>query len=84
MTDRMPARAVDETAVAPQGVGKAGSPGITLTLSCPDTTGIVAAVSQFLASRQCSITEVQHYDDPAAVTFQVAYGVTGFMEKEFR
>jgi hypothetical protein len=23
-------------------------------------------------------------DDPAAVTFQVAYGVTGFMEKEFR
>jgi formyltetrahydrofolate deformylase len=39
-----------------------------LTLSCPDTTGVVAAVSGFLAARQCSITEAQHFEDPCTVT----------------
>jgi len=37
-------------------------------MSCPDTTGIVAAISGFLASRNCLITEAQHYDDPFTVT----------------
>jgi formyltetrahydrofolate deformylase len=37
-----------------------------LTTSCPDTTGIVAAVAGFLASNNCLITEAQHYDDPYA------------------
>ena len=40
---------------------------IVLTLSCPDTIGIVAAVSGFLASRRCLITEAQHHDDPDTV-----------------
>ncbi len=38
-----------------------------LTLSCPDTTGIVAAVSGFLASRHYLIKEAQHYNDPHSV-----------------
>ena len=40
---------------------------LVLTLSCPDTIGIVAAVSGFLASRRCLITEAQHHDDPYTV-----------------
>jgi formyltetrahydrofolate deformylase len=35
-----------------------------LTLSCPDRTGIVAAVSGFLATHRLLITEAQHYQDP--------------------
>jgi formyltetrahydrofolate deformylase len=46
----------------------AGSPGIVLTLSCQDTTGIVAAVSGFLAARHYCIGEAQHYNDPSTVT----------------
>jgi formyltetrahydrofolate deformylase len=47
-----------------------------LTLSCPDTIGIVAAVSGFLASRRCLITEAQHHDDP--------YTVMSFMRTVFQ
>jgi len=39
-----------------------------LVTQCPDTTGIVAAITGFLASRNCLITEAQHYDDPYADT----------------
>jgi formyltetrahydrofolate deformylase len=46
-----------------------------LTLSCPDTTGIVAAVAGFLASHNCLITEAQHFDDP--------YTVKSFMRTVF-
>jgi formyltetrahydrofolate deformylase len=35
-----------------------------LTTACPDTTGIVAGISGFLASQNALITEAQHYDDP--------------------
>ena len=35
-----------------------------LTISCADTTGIVAAVSGFLADRRALITEAQHFRDP--------------------
>lgn len=35
-----------------------------LTTSCPDTTGIVAAVAGFLARNNGLITEAQHHDDP--------------------
>jgi formyltetrahydrofolate deformylase len=42
------------------------APSAILTVSCPDTTGIVAAVAGFLASNNCLITEAQHYDDPYA------------------
>lgn len=55
---------------------KPGLRSIVLTLSCPDTIGIVAAVSGFLASRRCLITEAQHHDDP--------YTVTSFMRTVFQ
>lgn len=37
---------------------------LTLTLSCPDRVGIVAAVSGFLASHNGWITEANHHADP--------------------
>jgi formyltetrahydrofolate deformylase len=43
-------------------------PSYVLTTSCPDTTGVVAAVAGFLAAHNCLITEAQHYDDPDTVT----------------
>jgi formyltetrahydrofolate deformylase len=46
-----------------------------LTTACPDTTGIVAGISGFLASHNALITEAQHYDDP--------YGNTSFMRTVF-
>src|SRR5690348_11678324 len=36
---------------------------LILVLSCPDTKGIVAEVSGFLASRDASITEANHFND---------------------
>jgi len=50
-------------------------PAYVLTTRCPDTTGIVAAVSGFLAANQALITEAQHYDDP--------YTDTSFMRTVF-
>ena len=45
-------------------------PSYILTIQCPDTTGVVAAVAGFLAAHNCLITEAQHYDDPlASVSF---------------
>jgi len=41
----------------------------TLSLSCPDQVGIVAAVSGFLASHQGWITEANHHSDPEAQRF---------------
>lgn len=46
-----------------------------LTTACPDTTGIVAGISGFLASHNALITEAQHYDDP--------YEKTSFMRTVF-
>ena len=40
---------------------------MVLTLTCPDTVGVVAAVSGFLASQRCTITEAQHHEDPHSV-----------------
>jgi formyltetrahydrofolate deformylase len=53
--------------------GKAASS--ILTLSCPDTTGVVASVASFLAANHCLITEAQHFDDP--------YTNTSFMRTVF-
>lgn len=72
-TARAPASAA--SAARSAGVSTAKAPSIVLTLSCPDTTGIVAAVSGFLAANNCLITEAQHYDDP--------YTVTSFMRTVF-
>jgi formyltetrahydrofolate deformylase len=43
-----------------------GAPLYVLTTSCPDTTGIVAAVAGFLATHNGLIKEAQHFDDPDA------------------
>ena len=43
-------------------------PGVVLTLSCPDTTGVVAAAAGFLAGENGLITEAQHFDDPFSDT----------------
>jgi formyltetrahydrofolate deformylase len=40
-------------------------PSHVLTISCPDTTGIVAGVAGFLARHQALITEAHHFDDPS-------------------
>ena len=39
------------------------APSLILTLACPDRRGIVAAVSTFLAGRDCNILDAQQYDD---------------------
>jgi formyltetrahydrofolate deformylase len=41
-----------------------GPPLYILTTSCPDTTGVVAAVAGFLAEHDANITEAQHHNDP--------------------
>ena len=40
-----------------------------LTISCPDTTGIVAAVAGFLSDRDAFITESTHFGDPLSQRF---------------
>ncbi|HBG94791.1 MAG TPA: formyltetrahydrofolate deformylase [Chromatiaceae bacterium] len=46
-----------------------------LIISCPDQIGIVAAVSDFIASHQGWITEAHHYTDPASQWFFMRYVV---------
>ncbi len=40
-----------------------------LTISCPDTVGIVAAVSGFLTAHDAFIAELTHYGDPLSERF---------------
>ena len=40
-----------------------------LTIICPDTTGIVAAVASYLRGRQCFIDQSFQYGDPATQRF---------------
>jgi formyltetrahydrofolate deformylase len=47
----------------------AASPRAILTISCVDTTGIVAAVAGFLAARGIFITESSHFGDAATGRF---------------
>ena len=49
---------------------------IVLSLSCPDRTGIVAAVTHFIASRDGLITEAAHFVDD--------YSQRSFMRTRFR
>ncbi|MEO8020173.1 MAG: formyltetrahydrofolate deformylase [Pseudomonadota bacterium] len=51
-------------------------PEVVLTVQCPDTTGIVAAVTGFIAANHGLITQAQHYDDP--------YADTSFLRVVFR
>lgn len=58
---------VAATAKDPRSVASAASEPrrlYILTTSCPDTTGIVAAIAGFLAANNGLITEAQHHDDP--------------------
>jgi formyltetrahydrofolate deformylase len=48
--------------------GSAAQKSFVLTVSCEDTTGVVAAVAGFLASHNGLITEAQHFDDPLTNT----------------
>jgi formyltetrahydrofolate deformylase len=45
------------------------NPGLILTISCPDTVGIVAAVSGFLSENDGFITEAAQYGDPISRRF---------------
>jgi formyltetrahydrofolate deformylase len=40
-----------------------------LTIACPDTTGLVAAVSGFLRDNACFIDDSSQYGDPATQRF---------------
>jgi formyltetrahydrofolate deformylase len=42
---------------------------IILTITCPDTTGIIAAVSGFLSEHNCFINEAAQYGDPISKRF---------------
>lgn len=44
--------------------GESAPQSYILTTDCADTTGIVAAVTTFLAERNALITECQHHNDP--------------------
>jgi formyltetrahydrofolate deformylase len=48
----------------------------TLTISCPDRVGIVAAVSRFIADRGGWITEANHHSDRASQRFFMRNVVT--------
>src|ERR1700730_2945419 len=48
-----------------------------LTLSCPDRSGIVAAVSGLLAERGCNILESQQYGDRGTGRFFMRVQFTG-------
>lgn len=62
----------------------------TLTLSCPDRVGIVAAISTFIAAHGGWITEASHHADPDAQRFfmrqqilvdSLPFGIESFREK---
>jgi len=46
-----------------------GKSRFVLTITCPDTVGIVAAVSGFLTQHDCFITEAAQYGDPLSQRF---------------
>ena len=41
----------------------------TITVTCPSTRGIVAAISGFLAEKGCNITDSAQFDDPGTGNF---------------
>ncbi|EME68989.1 formyltetrahydrofolate hydrolase [Paramagnetospirillum caucaseum] len=47
----------------------ADKPAWVLTITCPDTVGIVAAVSGFLSTHDCFITEAAQFGDPLSSRF---------------
>jgi len=59
---------------------------LILTLSCPDRRGIVAAVSAFLAERDCNILDAQQYDDAETGVFfmRVVFAPDGHGPEDLR
>jgi formyltetrahydrofolate deformylase len=59
-----------------------------LIISCPDTVGIVAAVSAFVAANDGTITEANHYTDPVSNWFFMRHVIAAdslpFDLEEFR
>jgi formyltetrahydrofolate deformylase len=53
-------RAVAPATGTGRGAAVEKAPSMVLTTACPDTTGVVAAVSGFLAANKSLITEAQH------------------------
>jgi formyltetrahydrofolate deformylase len=51
-----------------------------LTVSCPDTTGIVAAVASFFAARRINIEEAAYYADHASKRFFMRTAFDGGIE----
>ncbi|SIN82879.1 formyltetrahydrofolate deformylase [Vannielia litorea] len=51
----------------------------TLTVTCPSTRGIVAAISGFLAEKGCNITDSAQFDDPGTGNFFMR---TSFVSEE--
>lgn len=58
------ARQTDSKRPAGSAGGGLASRQYSLTTSCTDATGIVAAVAGFLAARHATIAEAQHHNDP--------------------
>ncbi len=52
------------------------SPTFTLTASCPDQVGIIAAVSGFIAQAGASITEASQHSDPVTGHFFMRYEIS--------
>jgi formyltetrahydrofolate deformylase len=55
------------------------NPSLILTLMCPDTIGIVAAVTTELAKHGGLITEAHHYREPVSASsiLRIAFGASG-------
>ena len=62
--ERPPTRADHAATAASASTGASHPPLYILTTSCPDTTGVVAAIAGFLAQHNANITEAQHHNDP--------------------
>jgi formyltetrahydrofolate deformylase len=62
--ERPPTRAEQAASASRASAGASNPPLYILTTSCPDTTGIVAAIAGFLAEHNANITEAQHHNDP--------------------
>jgi formyltetrahydrofolate deformylase len=62
------------------------APSLILTLACPDRRGIVAAVSTFLAGRDCNILDAQQYDDAETGRFfmRVVFDPNGSSAEDLR
>ena len=56
-----------------------------LTVTCPSTVGIVAAISGFLAERNCNITDSSQFDDPNTGNFfiRVSFKTVGPLVPDF-